>query len=173
MNDKREMLRHFLATLAYRVTKALRDAPPNFPGFRVAVQVRTPHELVCHMTNVLGYARTHFVGGHWPSRIPTNFQTDVRAFHEMLADLSERLHGDQPLLNTTEEQFLQGPFSDAMTHAGQLAMLRRLAGSPIRPENFIVAAIRADNIGPDQPAPVSPDKEWPEAPEVPKESGSL
>lgn len=167
MNDKCEMLRHFLATLAYRVTKALRDAPPDFSSFRVAARVRSPHELVCHITNVLGYARTHFVGGQWPSRTPTNFQADVKAFHEILADLSGRLHADQPLLNISEERLLQGPFSDAMTHAGQLAMLRRLAGSPIRPENFIVAAIRADNIGPDQPEPVSPDKEWPDAPEAP------
>src|SRR5215469_8092850 len=136
MNDKREMLRHFLATLAYRVSKALRGAPPDFPAFRAGAAVRTPHELICHMTNVLGYARTHFVGGHWPSRIPSDFQTDVRAFHEMLADLSERLRGDQPLLDTSEERLLQGPFSDAMTHAGQLAMLRRLAGSPIRPEKL-------------------------------------
>jgi hypothetical protein len=164
MNDKREMLRHFLAALAYRVTKALKGAPPDFSAFRAGAAVRTPHELVCHMTNVLGYARTYFVGGQWPSRIPTKFQADVRAFHEMLADLSVRLHGDQPLLDTTEERLLQGPFSDAMTHAGQLAMLRRLAGSPIRPENFIVAAIQADNVGPEQPEAVSPDKEWPEAP---------
>ena len=173
MNDKREMLRHFLAALAYRASKALRDAPPDFPNFRVAPTVRNPHELVCHMTNVMGYARTHFVGGQWPSRVPTDFKADVRAFHDMLADLSHRLRGDQPLINTNEERLLQGPFSDAMTHAGQLAMLRRLAGSPIRPENFIVAAIRADNVGPEQPDAVSPDKEWPEGPEAPPGSDRL
>src|ERR1700693_1056025 len=67
-------------------------------------------------------------------------------------------------LNETEERLLQGPFSDAMPHAGQLAMLRRLAGSQIPPEDFIIAAIQADNVGPDQPRAVSPDKEWPERP---------
>jgi hypothetical protein len=64
----------------------------------------------------------------------------------------------------TAPRLLQGPFSDAMTHAGQLAMLRRLAGSPVAPENFIVAAIDAENAGPDQAQPVSPDEVWPEAP---------
>ena len=147
-----EMLRHFLATLAYRVTKTLRDAPEDFAGFRVARGVRTPHELICHITNVLGYGRTHFIGGCWQSRVPTDFDADVRAFHQMLEGLSGHLKNGAPLLDTTPERLLQGPFADAMTHAGQLAMLRRLAGAPIRPENFILAAIEADNVSPQQPA---------------------
>jgi hypothetical protein len=64
----------------------------------------------------------------------------------------------------TPERMLQGPFADAMTHAGQLAMLRRLAGDPVAPENFIVAKISPDNLSPDQPGPESPDEVWPEAP---------
>jgi hypothetical protein len=64
----------------------------------------------------------------------------------------------------TEERLLQGPFSDAMTHAGQLAILRRLAGAPVAPENFVVAEINAERLGRNQPTPASPDKEWPEAP---------
>jgi hypothetical protein len=164
MNEKREMLRHFLATLAYRVSKALREAPQGFHEFRAAPQVRTPHELVCHMTNVLGYARTFFIGGSFPSRVATEFDKDVAAFYDMLADLSRHLETGTPFVGTTAERLLQGPFSDAMTHTGQLAMLRRLAGSPIPPENFLMAAIQVDNVGPNQPEPVSPDKEWPERP---------
>lgn len=172
MNDKREMLCHFLATLAYRVTKALREAPADFPNFRIAPQVRTPHELVCHITNVLGFGRTYFVGGSWPSRVPTKFDSDITAFYEILAELSKKLQKGSPLFGTTEERLLQGPFSDAMTHAGQLAMLRRLAGSPIRPENFIMASIQTDNVGPDQPPAAAPDREWPEGPEAPPGSQS-
>jgi hypothetical protein len=163
MNEKRTMLRHFLAALAYRVQKALRDPPAGFPGFQAGSGVRTPHALVCHMINVLGYARTFFIGGSFPSRTPTDFRSDVLALHEMLGELSDHLDNGIPL-STTEERLLQGPFADAMTHAGQLAMLRRLAGSPIRPENFIMAAIRSDNIGVEQPEPVSPDADWPEKP---------
>ena len=83
----------------------------------------------------------------------------------MLGLLAQHLrNGDELLEGMTEERLLQGPFSDAMTHAGQLALLRRLAGAPVPPENFIVAEIAPDRLGPDQAKPVSPDREWPEAP---------
>ena len=161
---KRELLPHFLATLAYRVQKALRGAPGTFPSFRAAPQVRTPHELICHMTSVLGYSRTFFVGGAFPTPVPEDFESDVRRFHEMLESIKVELEKPEAFLNVTPEQLLQGPFSDAMTHAGQLAMLRRLAGSPVAPENFIKASIDAANLRSDQPDPASPDAEWPERP---------
>jgi len=161
---KKELLNHFLATLAYRVQKALRGAPEAFPNFRAAAQVRTPHELICHMTGVLGYSRTFFVGGRFPPPVPGDFESDVRRFHEMLESIKVELEKPGAFLNVTPEQLLQGPLSDAMTHAGQLAMLRRLAGSPVAPENFIKASIDAANLRPDQPDPLSPDVEWPERP---------
>lgn len=164
MNEKRQMLRHFLAALAYRTQKALRDAPVEFREFSAGSQTRTPHPLICHMTNVLGYARTCFIGGTFPSRHPTNWENDVSGFHGMLEDLGRYLDSETPLRHATEERMLQGPFSDAMPHVGQLAMLRRLAGFPIPPENFIEADVRADNLGPNQPDPVSPNKVWPEGP---------
>ncbi len=164
MTEKRKLLRHFLAALAYRTQKALRGAPVEFYEFDAGSQTRTPHQLVCHMTSVLGYARTFFIGGTFPQPEPREWLADVTAFHDMLQDLSNHLSTDEPLINTTEERLLQGPFSDAMTHAGQLAMLRRLAGFPVPPENFVKADIEADNLGIDQPDPVSPDKRWPEDP---------
>lgn len=164
MSEKREMLRHFLAALAYRTQKALRGAPEDFAGFQAWNQVRTPHELICHMRSVLGYARTYFIGGAYDSPTPDDFAVDIERFHEMLADLSVHLKSGAPLNGTTEEKLLQGPFSDAMTHAGQLAMLRRLYGDPVAPENFIVAAVDAENVTARQPEPASPDKIWPEAP---------
>ena len=162
MNDKRQMLRHFLATLAYRTQKALADAPSEFAQFCAGNKVRTPHELICHMRSVLGYARTFIIGGTYPRPTPDDFERDISAFHEMLADLNSRLEAGEELHGITEEQMLQGPFSDAMTHAGQLAMLRRLHGSPVPPENFVVARVDSENVGPDQPAPVSPDADWAE-----------
>jgi hypothetical protein len=162
METKYAMLRHFLAALAYRTQKALRGAPDDFGGFEAGNQVRSPAELVRHMTSVLGYARTHFRGGSYrPDRLPT-LDEELARFHAMLADLSEHLASGDAMEGTTPERMLQGPFADAMTHAGQLAMLRRLHGSPIPPEDFIVADIDAGNVGADQPPPVSPDKEWPE-----------
>jgi len=163
VNEQRKLLRHFLAALAYRTQKALRGAPDSFGHFQAGNQVRSPIELLRHMTSVLGYARTHFVGGSYrPEPLPS-LAAEVARFHEMLADLSRHLSSSD-LLGTTEARLLQGPFADAMTHAGQLAMLRRLAGSPVPPENFIVADVDPDNLGAAQAEPQSPDAEWPEAP---------
>lgn len=162
MDDKRQLLKHFLAALAYRTQKALRGAPESFGEFRAATGIRTPHELVLHMTGVLGYARTFFVGGEWnPEKKPT-FNEEIARFHEIMESLGQHLDSGTPLQKTTPERLLQGPFADAMTHAGQLAMVRRLFGSPVPPENFIMADIDSQNLGPDQPDPVSPDKEWKE-----------
>lgn len=158
MDDKRHMLRHFLAALAYRTQKAVRDAPEGFADFRAGNDVRTPCELVRHMTSVLGYARTFFIGGEYrPEPLPT-FREEVERFHEMLAKLRGDLESGSPLTGLTEEQLLQGQFSDAMTHAGQLAMLRRLYGAPVRSENFIHAAISPENLTANQPPPVAPDE---------------
>jgi hypothetical protein len=164
MDDQRSLLKHFLAALAYRTQKALRDAPPSFADFRAAPQVRTPLELVRHMDSVLGYARTFFIGGSYrPPEFP-DLASTVAHFHEVLADVARHLELGTKLHTLTPETLLQGPFSDAMTHAGQLAMLRRLAGSPVPPENFIFAAIDPANLSPDQPLPTAPDKDWPERP---------
>ncbi len=165
MDDKHAMLHHFLGALAYRTQKALRGAPASFADFEPGQQVRPPHDIVLHMTSVLGYARTYFRGGrYWPEKLPT-FNEEIARFHGMLADLAQHLQDGTPLRDITPEQMLQGPLADAMTHAGQLAMLRRLSGSPVAPENFIVAAVDPAKLGPEQPGPVSPDEHWPEEPD--------
>lgn len=164
MDGKRTLLKHFLAALAYRTQKALRDAPPDFATFRAAAKVRTPHELIQHMDSVLGYARTFFVGGRYRAPVLPDFRAAVERFHETLADVARHLESGTEFRDITAEKLLQGPFSDAMTHAGQLAMLRRLAGSPVPPENFVFADISPANLGPNQPLPAMPDKEWPERP---------
>jgi len=164
MDDKRMMLKHFLGALAYRTQKALRDAPPEFADFRAGDKVRTPHELVLHMDSVLGYARTYFIGGTYQTPPLPGFDAAILHFHETLASLARHLEQETDFQNITPEVLLQGPFSDAMTHAGQLAMLRRLVGSPVAPENFIFADISPENLGPNQPLPRSPDKNWPERP---------
>jgi len=156
------MLRHFLAALAYRTQKALRNAPSDFGDFAAGNLTRTPRDLVQHMTSVLGYARTFFRGGSYrPAPLPS-LEGEVERFHEMLADLSAHLEAGDPLVDMTPEQLLQGPFSDAMTHAGQLAMLRRLHGSPVPPENFSLAEVDRSNVGEDQASPRSPSREWTE-----------
>lgn len=163
--DERRLLRHFLAALAYRTQKALHEAPAEFADFNPGSDARSPKELVRHMTSVLGYARTYFVGGQYRPQPLPSLREEIARFHEMVGSLASHIDVDDPIADqTTAERLLQGPLSDAMTHAGQLAMLRRLAGMPVPPENFIVADIDSQRLGMDQAAPVSPDKEWPEAP---------
>ena len=159
MTETRKLLQHFLAALAYRTQKALRDAPDSFADFRVGPTTRTPHELLWHMTGVIGYARTMLRGGTFtPPKV--SFAEEIVRFHDTLAALSADFADDSLDARISDQQFLQGPLSDAMTHAGQLAMLRRLAGSPVASEDFIFAEIRPDNVSADQPLPAAPDDWW-------------
>lgn len=166
MTPERRFLQHLLAALAYRTQKALRDAPASFPDFSAGRKTRSPVEILRHMTSVLGYARTFFVGGSYPRHLELlpAFAAEIERFHETLDALSRELEAGTPLRGISEQQLLQGPLADAMTHIGQLALLRRLAGAPVPPENFIFADVRADRLGPDQPPPARPDQVWPERP---------
>jgi hypothetical protein len=173
VTESRKLLQHFLATLAYRTQKALRGAPDGFADFPAGMNIRTPHELIWHMTGVIGYARTMLHGGTFSPPRLEHFAEEVRRFHETLAALRADLEDPSLEASITDEQFLQGPLSDAMTHVGQLAMLRRLAGSPVASENFIFAAISAANVGEHQAEPAAPDTWWsPELPPPPPGPGN-
>lgn len=165
MNESRRLLQHFVAAIAYRTQKALREAPPGFADFRAGPNVRTPHELLWHMTRVVGYARTTMRGGEFKPPAAPRFDEEIARFHATLAALHTDFADAALTAAITDAQFLQGPLADVMTHAGQLAMLRRLAGSPVPPEDFIYADVRTDRVGPDQPLPASPDAGW--SPEQP------
>lgn len=168
MSDDRQLLQHFLAAIAYRTQKALRGAPHGFADFRAGTNVRTPHELVWHMTGVVGYARTMLRGGEFaPLRLPT-FAAEVERFHATLSALRDDFADSALPATISDAQFLHGPLADAMTHAGQLALLRRLAGAPVPSENFIHAAVNAANVSEEQPLPVAPDAWWrPDQPPLP------
>jgi hypothetical protein len=146
VDDDRRLLRHLLAALGYRTRKALQGAPDSFGSFQAGAGVRTPAELVRHMTSVLSYARTCFAGGaHLPPDALPSLADEIARLRGVLEDLSRYLGSGATTVNgVTLDRLLQGPFSDAMTHAGQLAMLRRLAGSPIPPEDFVTSPISAD-----------------------------
>jgi hypothetical protein len=163
VTESRRLLQHFLAALAYRTQKALRDAPPDFAEFSAGNKVRTPHELIWHMTGLMGYARTYFHGGIFgPNEVPRldSFRAEVERFHSVLTLLAHDLADSSLTAGISDQQFLQGPLADAMTHVGQLAMLRRLHGEPVPSENFIYAKITSDNLGSRQPPPAAPDPGW-------------
>lgn len=162
----RALVSHFLAAIAYRTQKALRDAPPGFQDFAIGAEARTPGDVLRHMTSVLGYARTFKLGGSYPIKPDAleTFRAEQVRFHDMLESLRDHLDETGALGSLTAQQLLQGPLADVMTHVGQLAMLRRLAGAPVAPENFIFADVDAARLGADQPLPARPDEHWPERP---------
>ncbi len=130
------------------------------------MSMQGPVEILRHMTSVLGYSRTMFLGGSYPFKpdpLPA-FADEIQRFHDMVESLGELLSAGAPLREGSQHQLLQGPFSDVMTHVGQLAILRRLADAPVAPENFIYAEIDANRLGPDQALPARPDEHWPGRP---------
>ena len=160
MNVSRHLLQHFLAALAYRTQKALRDAPEGFGSFTPGVNVRSPHQLVWHMTSVIGYARTMLHGGTFSPPGLATLEDEITRFHDTLRALHYDFANEKLTAQISDEQFLQGPLADAMTHAGQLAMLRRMFGSPVASENFIFAKVSTDNVSAAQAEPAAPDASW-------------
>lgn len=147
---KRELLRHVLATIAYRGGKAVRHAPEAFSEFRAAPDSRSAGEILAHIGDLLDWALSLARGKQvWNDSAPRAWDEDVRRFHDGLAVLEDYVSSDAPLAATPEKLF-QGPFADALNHIGQIAMLRRLAGSPIRGENYHKADIAAGRVGADQ-----------------------
>lgn len=149
----RDLLRHTLATLAYRGAKAVRGAPADFAGFRVAPGSRTPGEILAHLGDLFVWAGWLARGEHrWTTSTPGAWNDDVARFFAELTALDTYLAGDEPL-RCRAEQLFQGPIADALTHVGQITMLRRLAGHPIRGENYFTATIERGRVGADQATP--------------------
>ena len=152
MDEKRELLRHTLATLAYRATRALEGAPDHFAGF--ARDGRKPVQILAHMGDLFDWAVSMADGSRrWHSSEPQAWEKEKRRFFDALQTFDAYLTSDKPLQASIEGLF-QGPVADALTHVGQLAMLRRLAGCPTRGENFFVAEIAVGQVGPEQPIAV-------------------
>jgi hypothetical protein len=156
MDEKRDLLRHTLATLAYRTTRALENAPESFADFDGAG--RCPVEILAHMSDLLQWS-LHMAQGinRWEIHLPYPWRAEQNHFYALLGAFDQYLASDEPIMAPVERLF-QGPIADALTHAGQLAMLRRLAGAPIRGENYYVASIAAGQVDAAQPGPVQPFK---------------
>src|SRR5215472_9400095 len=121
MSTEIDLLRHAVATLAYRAGKALRSAPPEFGGFSGAG--RTPVQILAD-------------GRHeWRNSTPLGWDEEVARFFAALTLFDQRLATGKELGNPAGRLF-QGPVADALTDTGQIAMLRRLAGCAVKGENY-------------------------------------
>lgn len=150
VDAKREFLRHAVATLAYRGGKAVRDAPEGFAATRACDSCRSAVEILAHIGDLLEWALWLARGEHkWRDAPRQSWDREVERFFEGLHRLDEYLAADTPLGSPPEKLF-QGPIADAINHVGQIATLRRLAGAPVRGENYFRAEIVTGRVGPDQ-----------------------
>ncbi len=151
VDPERELLRHTLATLAYRGAKAVRNAPEQFAGFQGAE--KAPVEILAHIGDLLDWGLSMADGtGQWRNSTPLPWKQEVERFFTALENFDRYLASTKPLKAPVAKLF-QGPIADALTHVGQIAMLRRLAGVPITGENYFVATISAGRVGADQAPP--------------------
>jgi hypothetical protein len=153
MDASRTFLRHTVATLAYRGGKAVRGAPPEFATFRAGRTSRPAGEILAHIGDLLEWAVWLARGEHrWTDSPLQPWDAEVARFFDVLQAFDDYLGSDDPIACTCEQLF-QGPVADALTHIGQIALLRRLADHPVRGENYFKAEIVAGRVGREQAAP--------------------
>jgi hypothetical protein len=152
-DPKRELLRHCLATLAYRGGKAIRNPPDSFAGFRGLEGVRTPGQILAHIGDLLDWALSIASGNRtWKDSASLPWDQETERFFAALKRLDDYLASSEPL-DAPPEKLFQGPLADALTHVGQIAILRRMAGAPVRGENYFAAQIAAGRVGAEQAPP--------------------
>jgi hypothetical protein len=153
MNSTRTFLRHTLATLAYRGGKAVRGAPPEFAAFKASETSRTPVQILAHIGDLLDWMLTIAKGNvAWNNSEPLAWDDEIARFFRCLAAIDAYLASDESVHDSVEKMF-QGPVADALTHVGQIAMLRRIAGTPMRGESYYRADIETGRVGPEQAPP--------------------
>ncbi len=149
-DQERQLLRHTVATLAYRGGKAVASARDDFSSFRVNDTTRTPGQILAHIGDLLDWALSLARGKQaWHNSTPLAWNEEVARFFAALEAFDSYLASENELGCPTEKLF-QGPIADALTHVGQISMLRRMAGAPVKGENYFVAEIEAGRVGPEQ-----------------------
>lgn len=152
-DPKRELLRHTLATLAYRGGKAVRGAPDGFAVFHADEGVRAPGQILAHIGDLMDWALSMANGKReWHDSKPLAWEKEVERFFAGLKNFDDFLASSEPVQGPLEKLF-QGPIADALTHVGQIAILRRLAGEPVKAENYYKAEITVGRVGADQAKP--------------------
>lgn len=152
MDEKRALLRHTVATVAYRGGKAVRGAPANFADYSPDGSPRTPVKILAHVGDLYDWALSQATGAEkWVDSAPLAWDQEVERFHCLLARFDDCLAADAPLAATAEKLF-QGAIADSLTHIGQLTMLRRLAGAKMKSENYSRAEIVTGRVGAEQTA---------------------
>ena len=149
----RLVIRQLAATLAYRAAKVLRDVPPDFPTRSFGATTRQPVQIIAHLADLMAWGVTIARGDvKWKAEGSGDWTTEVNRFFAGLQAIDAELAKDDPFAGSLE-QLIQGPFADALTHVGQLAMLRGMAGASVRPESYARAEIVPGRVGMTQAPP--------------------
>lgn len=152
-DPKRELLRHTVATLAYRCGKAVRNAPAGFAEFRGCPSGRTAAQILAHLGDLLDWGLSIAQGKQsWKNSEPLPWEEGSTRFFAALKKFDDYLASTEPL-HAPAEKLFQGPVADSLTHVGQIAMLRRMAGGPVKGESYFVAEVVVGRVGPEQAAP--------------------
>lgn len=152
-DPQRELLRHTLATLAYRAEKAIHNAPAGLADFSAGKGLRTPVQILAHMGDLLDWALSCSLGRQtWINSEPKPWNQERERFFAALKKFDDFLASDQPVQAPLDRLF-QGPIADALTHVGQIAMLRHMAGEVLKAENYYIADIETGRVGADQADP--------------------
>jgi hypothetical protein len=147
------LLRHTLATVAYRAAKALRGAPKEFAEYQCNEGTRRPEQIVAHMGDLYDWALSIARGNEaWSPSKPLPWEQEVERFFKALKTFDDYLASGTPMAVTAEKLF-QGAIADSLTHIGQVAMLRRMHGSPVKGESYYRAQIEVGRLGTDQATP--------------------
>jgi hypothetical protein len=159
VNEARQILRHATATLAYRGAKVLRGAPPEFAHYKASPTTRTPLEILSHIGDLLEVSAARLRGPtQWKEAPLDTWERQTARFHRALASIDAALASDAEI-EVPLGRWYQGPFADAFTHVGQLAMLRRMFGAPMKGESYFFADIQPGRVGPEQ-SPADPKYEF-------------
>ncbi len=144
---KRELLRHLVATLAFRAKVAISDAQPDFATFTINETIRTPGEILAHLGDLLE-GSLRLMKGEFVvlNSAPLAWKDEVRRFFSAVEAFDSFLASDALLVQPIEK-ITQGPIADALTHVGQIVMLRRAAGDPVKTESYFTAEIVSGKMG--------------------------
>ena len=152
-DPKRDLLRHTLATLAYRGGKAVRQAPEGFSDYQAGNGARTPGQILAHIGDLLEWGLSIAKGQQkWQDSKPLPWAHEIERFFATLKKFDDYLASNEPL-HATPEKLFQGPVADALTHVGQIGILRRMFGTPIKGESYYAAEITTGRVGVDQVKP--------------------
>lgn len=150
MENIRDFLRHTVATVAYRGAKAIDNAPENFGDFKASETTRTPLEILAHIGDLFDWALSMAIGKTaWSNAKPLSWEEETERFFACVKKFDDYLASDEPVAKPLEKLF-QGPVADALTHVGQINLLRRMFDAPVRGENYFKAEIETGKVGAEQ-----------------------